>query len=324
MQLVEGSSVADLIAAGPLPRQEALRIALRVAHVLDHAHHRGVIHRDITPDNIVVHGDRVTVLDFGIAAKIGEPDDDSTGASFGTPAYVAPERLDGTPAQTATDIYALGVVLFEMLTARIPFRVRGWDDVAADHGPVPLLRVSGLPAKVRPLVCQMLARDASTRPRAERVAVVLREALSANRSHVLVAAAVTAVVVGAGLVIWWPRPPVEPKGPAAQRSAVQPSGTSAVSPTALPTTPDPGATPSPLTRERALFMMLSAISDGVAEGSIRPDAGLDLQQLLRQAKSEDEIEHVRVKISAREEEGAISAATARTLETALDDLAASF
>jgi hypothetical protein len=132
------------------------------------------------------------------------------------------------------------------------------------------------------------------------------------------------VVVGAGLVIWWPRPPVEPQGPAAQRSAVQPSGTSAVSPTALPTTPDPGATPSPLTRERALFMMLSAISDGVAEGSIRPDAGLDLQQLLRQAKSEDEIEHVRVKISAREEEGAISAATARTLETALDDLAASF
>jgi serine/threonine-protein kinase len=64
MQLVEGSPVADLIAAGPLPWQEALRIGMRVAQVLDHAHHRGVIHRDITPDNIVVHGDRVTVLDF--------------------------------------------------------------------------------------------------------------------------------------------------------------------------------------------------------------------------------------------------------------------
>ena len=206
MQLVEGSPVADLIAAGPLPWQEALRIGMRVAQVLDHAHHRGVIHRDITPDNIVVHGDRVTVLDFGIAAKIGEPDDDSTGASFGTPAYVAPERLDGTPAQTGTDIYALGVVLFEMLTARIPFRVRGWDDVAADHGPVPLLRVSGLPPQVRSLVAQMLARDATARPRAEQVAEVLREALSARRSHVLVAAAVTVAMVGAALVIWWPRP----------------------------------------------------------------------------------------------------------------------
>ena len=99
--------------------------------------------------------------------------------------------------------------------------------------------------------------------------------------------------------------------------------TPAASPTASPT-PEAGPTPLPLTRERALFMVLSAISDGVAEGSIRPDAGLDLQQLLRQANSEDEIEQVRVKIAVREEEGAISPATARALETALSKLAASF
>jgi serine/threonine protein kinase len=318
MQLVEGTPVADIIAAGPLPWQEAVRIGMRVAQVLDHAHHRGVIHRDITPDNIVVHGDRVTVLDFGIAAKIGEPDDDSTGASFGTPAYVAPERLDGTPAQTATDIYALGVVLFEMLTARIPFRVRGWDDVANDHGPIPLLRVSGLPALVRSLVTQMLAREAAARPRAEQVAQVLRESLSVKRSHLLVAGAVTAAMVGAALVIWWPRPQDQPTTypPVAART----SAPASQSPAAAPT---PGPTPSPLSRERALFMMLSAISDGVAEGSIRPDAGLDLQQLLRRAESEDEIEDVRDKISAREREGAISPATARALETALNNLAAS-
>ncbi|GIH06381.1 hypothetical protein Rhe02_44480 [Rhizocola hellebori] len=318
MQLVEGTPVADLIAAGPLPWQEALRIGMRVALVLDHAHHRGVIHRDITPDNIVVHGDRVTVLDFGIAAKIGEPDDDSTGASFGTPAYVAPERLDGTPAQTATDIYALGVVLFEMLTARVPFRVRGWDDVAVDHGPAPLLRVSGLPAQVRSLVTQMLAREAAARPRAEQVAQVLREALSVKRSHLLVAAVVTAAMVGAALVIWWPRPQDQPTfPPAAPRTSVAVSRTPPASPTPVPT-------PSPLSRESALYMMLSAISDGVAQGSIRPDAGLDLQQLLRQAKSEDAIEGVRDKISAREQEGAISPATARDLKTALNNLAASY
>jgi serine/threonine-protein kinase len=325
MQLVEGSPVADLIAAGPLPWQEAVRIGMRVAQVLDHAHHRGVIHRDITPDNIVVHGDRVTVLDFGIAAKIGEPDDDSTGASFGTPAYVAPERLDGTPAQTATDVYALGVVLFEMLTARIPFRVRGWDDVAGDHGPVPLLRVSGLPPQVRSLVAQMLSRDAAARPRAEQAAEVLREALSARRSHVLLAAALTAAMVGAALVIWWPRPTAQPSfPPAAVRTTAQAtaSASATASPRAEPTQAQP--TPLPLTRERALFMVLSAISDGVAEGSIRPDAGLDLQQLLRQADSEEEIEEVRAKIAVREEEGAISPATARALETALKNLAASF
>jgi serine/threonine-protein kinase len=340
MQLVEGSPVADLIAAGPLPWQEAVRIGMRVALVLDHAHHRGVIHRDITPDNIVVHGDRVTVLDFGIAAKIGEPDDDSTGASFGTPAYVAPERLDGTPAQTATDVYALGVVLFEMLTARIPFRVRGWDDVAGDHGPVPLLRVSGLPSSVRSLVAQMLSRDAAARPRAEQVAEVLREALSARRSHVLLASALTAAMVGAALVIWWPRPPSQPTyPPAAPRTTVQATATASASasPQAEPTQAQPSQaeptlaeptqvvpTPLPLTREQALFMVLSAISDGVAEGSIRPDAGLDLQQLLRQADSEEEVEKVRAKIAVREEEGAISSVTARALETALANLAAAF
>ncbi len=323
MQLVEGSPVADLIAAGPLPWQEALRVGTRVAQVLDHAHHRGVIHRDITPDNIIVHGERVTVLDFGIAAKIGEPDDDSTGASFGTPAYVAPERLDGTPAQTATDVYALGVVLFEMLTARVPFKVRGWDDVAADHGPVPVLRVGGLPPQVRLLVTQMLAREAAARPRAEQVAQVLREALAAKRSHALAIAAVGAAAIAAALVIWWPRPQTTPpRPPSAQRSTVQATATPPESPGAVPVWPtSPAAT---LTRERALFMVLSAISDGVAEGSIRPDAGLDLQQLLRQADSEDELEQVRTKIAVREDEGAITPATARHLESALNSLAASF
>src|SRR5688572_26743395 len=164
MQLVEGEPLADLIALGPLPWRETVRIGLRIARVLALAHSRGVIHRDITPDNVVVEADRVTVLDFGIAARVGEPDEDSTGASFGTPAYVAPERLDGTPAQTATDVYALGVVLFEMMTGRVPFKVAGWDDVATDHGPVPTPRPPGAPRRLSILVRCMLDRDPAERP----------------------------------------------------------------------------------------------------------------------------------------------------------------
>ncbi|HCT81337.1 MAG TPA: serine/threonine protein kinase [Micromonosporaceae bacterium] len=300
MQLVQGEPVADLIAAGPLPWRDAVRIGHGVAAVLDHVHHRGVVHRDITPDNVIISADKVTVLDFGIAARIGEPDEDSTGASFGTPAYVAPERLDGTPAQTATDIYALGVVLFEMLTGKVPFAVRGWDDVAFDHGPPPLLGVQGLPTPVRDLVPKMLSRVPGERPRAEEVAAVLDEALQPKRSHARLALALAAIAAAAA-VIWWPRdtPPTLPNA-------------------------DPTPTVSTFlpTRDAALHAVMSVISDGVATGQIRPDAALDLQQVLRVAQSQSQLDGVLVKIADREREGAISPASARTLRAALDTLAA--
>lgn len=320
MQLVEGEPVADRIAAGPLPWREAVRVASRVAQVLDHAHHRGVIHRDITPDNIVVHADRVTVLDFGIAARIGEPDDDGTGASFGTPAYVAPERLDGTPAKTATDIYALGVVLFEMLTARVPFRVRGWDEVAADHGPIPQLRIGGLPVSVRELVTRMLARRPSQRPRAHEVTEVLAAALAPlKRSKLLAAVGAGAVAASVAVVVWWPRS--EPLR-SADPPMVTPLATPVVSPGVRQSPSAAATSPSPLSRDRALYAALSAISDGVAQGTIRPDAGLDLKQLLRDATDPAQLDHVRAKIITREREGALEPAAARSVLAKVDELAA--
>jgi serine/threonine protein kinase len=313
MQLVAGEPLADTIAAGPLPWGEALRIGLRVAQVLDHAHHRGVVHRDITPDNIVVDGERVTVLDFGIAARIGEPDEDSTGSSFGTPAYVAPERLDGTPARTATDVYALGAVLFEMLTGRVPFKVRGWADVTANPGPIPVIRVPGLPATVNEIVRQMLARDPSDRPRAAEVAQVLAQALRPRRSLAAPALVTAAAAAVAAAFIWWPSP--SPSPPVAQPSV--PASASA------PASVVPQAVPTPaLTRASALSTVMRTISDGVAGGQIRPDAGLDLQQLVRNAVEASQLDGVEDKIAAREREGAITPAVARQLRAAVAALAA--
>jgi eukaryotic-like serine/threonine-protein kinase len=122
MEYVDGATLKDVLEqAGQLNAGRAAAVAEKVARALSYAHARGLVHRDIKPANILLgHDGSVKVADFGIA-KLQEADDlTRTGTVLGTAAYVAPERLDGTPAQTATDIYALGGVLFEILTGHPP------------------------------------------------------------------------------------------------------------------------------------------------------------------------------------------------------------
>ncbi len=333
MQLVEGEPLADLIAAGPLEWSDAVRIGARVAAVLDHAHHRGVVHRDITPDNVVIHGEQVTVLDFGIAAKIGEPDDDSTGASFGTPAYVAPERLDGTPAHAATDVYALGVILYEMLSGRVPFKVRGWDDVAAEHPrPIPL-RTPGAPAALEILIRRMLSRDPHERPRAAEIRSRLEGMLAPSRRR-SVAAVVSVVAVLTALIALWrpwnaPQTPVNLPTQPAPSSAV-PSVASTPSPSAsqtgapyipIPPSLTPSVTPPPMTEQQARSAFYMLVNDGVAAGTIRSDVGLDLEQMVRNATQLSHLDSVRAKINDRDRERSVPESLASQLRSALDSVA---
>jgi eukaryotic-like serine/threonine-protein kinase len=131
MELVEGPTLADRIAAGPIPLDEALPIAKQIAEALEYAHDHGVIHRDLKPANIKVKPDgTVKVLDFGLAkAMLDEPDAADiqnsptlsmaatmAGTILGTAAYMSPEQAKGKPADRRADIWAFGVVLFEMLT----------------------------------------------------------------------------------------------------------------------------------------------------------------------------------------------------------------
>jgi eukaryotic-like serine/threonine-protein kinase len=122
MELVEGRSLAELL---PLSPAEAVRVALRVCEALAYAHARGVVHRDIKPANILVDGaGRVKVTDFGIARIVRQegPRDTLTAAHVvvGTPEYMAPEALAGAPPEPRMDVYAVGVLLHEMVTGRPP------------------------------------------------------------------------------------------------------------------------------------------------------------------------------------------------------------
>ena len=124
MEFVEGQDLRRLLDShGPLSTARAVSIARRVAAALDHAHRKGIVHRDVKPANVLVAADgRVKVTDFGIAKASREDSDlTSTGAIVGTARYLAPEQVRGERADPRSDIYAAGLVLYEMLTAKLPF-----------------------------------------------------------------------------------------------------------------------------------------------------------------------------------------------------------
>ncbi|MET0286391.1 MAG: protein kinase, partial [Polyangiales bacterium] len=125
MEYLEGEPLSRIIEKGPLEPQRALNIAWQLATALARAHELDVIHRDIKPDNIFVlqrrGGDFVKLLDFGLAKVLGEHRLTATGKVFGTPEYLAPEQARGEQLTGQADQYALGCVLFEMLTGELPF-----------------------------------------------------------------------------------------------------------------------------------------------------------------------------------------------------------
>ncbi|XVV09590.1 protein kinase domain-containing protein [Actinoplanes sp. CA-131856] len=170
MELLAGESVAARLEREPIGLPEAARIGAAVADALAAAHASGVVHRDIKPGNVMLTPTGVKILDFGISATAGEPDDDESGSTFGTPAYVAPERLDGMPSEPATDVYGLGVLLFEMVTGDPPYPVDTWEELAearAGKGPSPL--PADLPVAFRDLVGRCLDESPEARPTAAEV-----------------------------------------------------------------------------------------------------------------------------------------------------------
>jgi eukaryotic-like serine/threonine-protein kinase len=158
LELLEGITLEARLARGFLPGREALRLACEVSKALAHAHSHGVVHRDLKPANVFLCDDgQVKVLDFGMAHAFGR-----ARILGGTPAYMAPEQRRGAPEDERTDVFALGVILYEMLTGRPPFPHVETSSRAGRSPPVP--QVPGAP-RLGNLVLRMLRHDPVKRPR---------------------------------------------------------------------------------------------------------------------------------------------------------------
>ncbi|RMH17150.1 MAG: hypothetical protein D6696_16465 [Acidobacteria bacterium] len=174
MELLDGEGLDRLIRrAAPLPLDEVRRIVQQIALALVEAHRLEIVHRDLKPGNVILVGDRVKVLDFGIArmgAGAGQPNVTRTGEVIGSPLYMAPEQLQGKPVDGACDLYALGVITFAMLTGREPFLGEDATAVALQHlrdaPPDPRELRPDLPPAWAALVDQMLAKPPADRPTA--------------------------------------------------------------------------------------------------------------------------------------------------------------
>ena len=135
MELLDGMSLSKLLKnGGPPPFARAVRILKQVAAALAAAHAAGVVHRDLKPDNIhITHNDVVKVLDFGVAMVAGAGRLTRTGMVYGTPHYMSPEQASGADVDHRADIYALGIIMYEMFTGRVPFEADSYMGVLTKH-----------------------------------------------------------------------------------------------------------------------------------------------------------------------------------------------
>jgi eukaryotic-like serine/threonine-protein kinase len=243
MELVDGPSLATVLASGPLPPARVMDVIAHAAAGLAAAHAAGLVHRDIKPANLLLGpGGQVKITDFGIAYVAGAAPVTLTGTVVGTPAYLAPERMSGAPATPAADVYSLGMVGYESLAGALPFTGSAME-VAMAHQQRPLPPLPpAVPVAAASLVAEMTNRAPAARPAAPEVAArasYLRDLLAGS---------------GAGrwpagpAAVWAYPPAAEPAGRTASRLAASDPVARTAS---LPTAPDPVARTASLPTARA-------------------------------------------------------------------------
>ncbi len=185
MEFLAGRSLGAVIEAeGRLPLDRIVRIARQVCNALGAAHQSGVVHRDLKPENVMLlesfgERDHVKVVDFGIAKSLddAQPKLTATGSLVGTPAYMAPEQALGRPVDGRTDLYALGVMLYQMASGDVPFHAPTMGSLLVAHATEPPPPLLGAAPDVSPalaaLVMQLLEKEPSARPQTA-AAVVAR------------------------------------------------------------------------------------------------------------------------------------------------------
>ena len=196
MEYVEGQTLRDRLKTGPLPLPEALRVAEEIAGALAEAHKRGIVHRDIKPSNIMqTSGGHAKVMDFGLAKSTmtGADNEDAwkdlqtlteTGTTLGTTGYMSPEQIDGASGDARSDIFAFGVVFYELLTGSNPFKkatpIATMSAIVTEVAPPLRGQVEGATSELDELLARMLARNPDDRVQS---ASEIRDALRDLQEH---------------------------------------------------------------------------------------------------------------------------------------------
>ncbi|MBK8025965.1 MAG: serine/threonine protein kinase [Chloroflexi bacterium] len=186
MKLIDGLTLKAILAQGPLPTDDILRIVRAIASALDYAHARGVLHRDVKPSNILIDSNGVPYLsDFGLSRLILSPESTiSEGMMLGTPYYMAPEQVLGAEIDHRADLYSFGVVIYEMLVGKVPFGAGTPYMILQDHVHADLPRPSVLNPKiasgVEAFLVRALAKDRDQRfaSASEMISILEREVSS--------------------------------------------------------------------------------------------------------------------------------------------------
>ena len=203
MEFLEGGTLADRLANGPLALEESAAIITCVCAALDHAHERGVIHRDIKPANIMFDGTgKPVVTDFGIARVAERTRFTMTGASLGTPDYMSPEQTKGIKVDHRTDLYSVGAVLYEMLTGQPPFTgepLTVMYQIVNEEPPRLAVHRPDIPPAIEPVVIRALAKGPDERHQSGReMAEQLWAAMRAPEQVAATAATVEGEVTSSG------------------------------------------------------------------------------------------------------------------------------
>ena len=191
MEMLTGRTLKELLKQESLSPRRAMRIAAQILDALTVVHAAGVVHRDLKPANIFVietqrHRDFAKLLDFGVASvsNRGDGEGSAPGTIVGSPRYLAPEQALGLPVTPRTDLYALGVVLYEMLTGRPPFMARDASECIVQHlretPPPPMVDGVTLSGPIVDIVMQCLEKDPKSRPPSASAALALFASMEAR------------------------------------------------------------------------------------------------------------------------------------------------
>ena len=224
MPLIRGGTLRDVLNRGPMEALSAWRYLREIGDGLQHAHDAGIVHRDLKPTNVLIHADgRAMLADFGLARGAGQPTHLTTiGLAIGTPGYMAPEQVMGHDVDRRADIYALGVLCFEMLTGRLPYVGSNRMEVAyaTVNTPIPsAVKINpNLPDELDVLLAKVLAKDPAQRPQTVRDLLAQMARLPQRRASSAAAAAASTPAAAlasspAGGVAVLPKPATSSNGP---------------------------------------------------------------------------------------------------------------